>query len=515
MLSPEISSRPMVERSRTEECGVSAIFSKTGRNVSNLIPGLNSNLQHRGYDCAGMAAATGEGLRSYAQKGLVDEVFPPGFDFAGSGLLSPVGMGHNRYATSGEGRKDGEDGMQPFIAKWRGQRIAVAYNGNLPETQRAILRQRLPSELKDSVYDTQDIANAIVSADGAIWEERIKNGMSDVLGAYSLTILTDDGRLFGLRGPSGTWPLWCGETDSLIIFASETRVYDQENIAWSEVQPGELVEATRQGVVRNQIFEPMYPQARCALHDVYGAREDSLMEQNISFSDFRRALGRELAREYPLSNVDCIVGVPDTGLTIAEGFAEELGRKSISLITKNGSASRSFIAPTLEETSRIVDGKFTITQENLARERSVLLIDDSLIRGRTMGGDPERGRKGVIQLVRNAGAREVHLAVVLPKFIQGCDMGYYIRQDQLVAMLQGEDGSYKELLEDQIAQVLGCDSVYFLSDKGLERAYRQKLDRIGICTLCVGGGHPFPSFSGSRNGLRGDLTAATASQVLS
>lgn len=499
-LSPN---RPEIEMIQ-EACGVTAILNKTGKPTSSMIPSLQNNLQHRGYDSAGMAAYTDGRINVYVGLGRVNEVFPKDFNFAGHKLVSDRAIGQNRYGTSGESNKDDTRGSQPVIGEYLGRKLAIAYNGNLPEEVRQELKLRIPEELRNSMFDTEDIANAIVSAEGKTWEERIQNGLNGIDLAYSLTILTDDGRVFGLRGPSGTWPLWYGETEDKIIFASETRVYNDENIRWREVEPGELIEATPSGVLKRKIFKEA-PLLRCGLHDAYGAREDSLMAEGVTYANFRKELGRELAREHP-SDADLIVGVPDTGLVMAEGYAEELGRHSAILIGRNGETPRSFIAKNLAQTVDIINKKFRVDEEQV-RGKSVLLIDDSLIRGKTMGGHPEKGLKGVVSRVRDAGATEVHLAVTLAKFVAGCDMGYYIKKNQLVALVRDESDHYKERSEQEIAEIIGADSVHFLSVNGIRNVYNKILGKKEIaCLACMGHPHPLDIIK-SRTLTRGVVVA--------
>lgn len=496
MANLEVSPRYKEISGPQEACGITAIFSKTGESVSNEDPSLQGKLQHRGTDSAGMATWNNGNINTFVGLGKVVKVFPPNFDYSGHNLLSDRAIGHNRYGTSGGDKKDDDQGAQPTIAEWGNRKIAIAYNGNIPDILREKLKSRLPTKIKDGIFDTQDIANAIVSALGGSWEEKIKNALEGIPMAYSLTILTDDGRVFGLRGPSGTWPLWYGETDNKIIFASETRVYDKENIKWREVKPGELVEATPTGVIKKRIFEETKRVFRCGLHDTYGAKEDSLMtEEGFTHGDFRRELGRQLAKEY-VTDADIIVGVPNTSLIIADEYATELNRTSTILIEKkeeNGEKSevRGFIAPNVDETSRIVNAKYKIPNPDLAKEKKVLLIDDSLIRGLTMGGDPKKNLKGVIGFVRDAGAKEVHLAVVLPKFVNGCDMGYFIKKDQLVALAKNDNGEYVERSEQEIADIIGANSVHFLSIDGVRRAYEKTIGKKEVaCMACMGGLHP-------------------------
>lgn len=476
-----------------EACGITAIFSKVGEKVSTMTPSLLDKIQHRGQDQAGMATWNDGQINRFVGQGKVLEVLPSNLDFKKHNLISDRAIGHNRYGTSGGDNKDDARGAQPVVGEYRGRRLALAYNGNLPDEVRQRLQLRIPEELQGSMFDTEDIVNAIVCVEGKTWEEKIANGLNGIDLAYSLTLLTDDGRVFGLRGPSGTWPLWYGEAEDKIIFASETRVYKDESVKWKEVEPGELVEATANGVLRIKIFEETPMLFRCALHDTYGAREDSLMTEGTTYAAFRRELGRELAREHP-TDVDLIVGVPHTGIVMAEGYAEELSRRSTVLIKKNEenkeSEDRGFIAPSLDQTSVIVSKKYKVDHEQ-AKGKRILLIDDSLIRGKTMGGDPQKGLKGIIALVREAGATEAHLVVTLPKFVEGCDMGYYIRKGQLVAVVKDKNGHYYERLEQEIAEIIGANSVKFLSIDGVKRAYGKILGKEDVaCMACMGEEHP-------------------------
>lgn len=500
MANPELSPHHPEVKSNQEQCGVTANFSKVGANISPELPSLNKELQHRGVDSAGMAVSCNGEINVHTGVGKVSEVFGDNFDFASKGLIGEMGIGHNRYGTSGEGDKDDLKGSQPYVAKWNGREVAVAFNGNIPDSLREILRDRIDGRLPNGKFDTVDIANAIVTATGATWQDRIQNALDDIPLAFSLTILTDKEQVFGLRCPAGTWPLWMGESEERIIFASENRVDKSPGMVWKEVKPGELVQATRAGIIRTQLFVPAEREFRCALHDVYGAREDSLMEEG-TYAAFRKELGKELAREHPM-DVDLIVGVPHTGLVMAEGYAEELGKKPTVLIIKNGdnkeSEDRGFIAPNLDRTSIIVSRKYKIEDKEQAMDKIILLIDDSLIRGLTMGGDPKKNLKGVVGFVREAGAKEVHLAVVLPKFVNGCDMGYFIRKDQLVAITRVENRGYVERSEQEIAGIIGADSVHFLSIDGVKRAYEKTLGNKEVaCMACMGGSHPLEAMKSS------------------
>ena len=493
-----------------EACGITAIYSKHEKTISPFIVDLQHNLQHRGRDSAGIATfdeSAGK-ITAYRDLGKVRDVFPQGFNFAEHNLLSRMAIGHNRYGTSGEGQKDNRDGSQPMVAEWNGRTIAIAYNGNLPDRERQKLRTRIPQDMpKGSNFDTEDIARAIVSAKGEAWEEQIRNGLDGVHLAYALTIITDKGEIFGLRGPSGHWPLWAGENNELVILASETRVVDRDsNISWREVAPGELVKATPGGIISKQIF-PETQLFRCSLHDVYGARSDSIMTIKdgipITHGEFRSYLGKLLAIERPI-DADLYIGIPKTGLAIVEGYVRGLGSTATEVVTKLDD-TRAFIGKDDAEINAVVNGNLKISEPRMVRGKKVVAIDDSLIRGKSAGGDPLNGgidhpvkrAKGYNMLLREAGATEVHNLFALPKFVKGCDMGYYIRENQLVALVKREDGTYEELDKEVIAVRIGADSVNFLSHDGVQTAYEWAFGRKNIaCMRCMGQPHPLDILSG-------------------
>ncbi|MBI1919371.1 hypothetical protein HYS29_02200 [Candidatus Microgenomates bacterium] len=490
-----------------EACGIAAILSKKGLPIAEKLAGMQGRLQHRGQDSTGLS--TWDGLpgkiKTHKDLGRVTEVFPPGFDFELAGLSGDRGIGHNRYGTSGEATKDDISGAQPMVVEWNGRKIAIAYNGNLPESEREKLRRRIPSDLNGSPnFDTADIARAIVSAPGYSWEEKIRNGLDGVSMAYALTILTDTGEVFGLRGPTGHWPLWVGENDDLIVFASETRVDESSKLKWREVMPGELVKAIFFGVKSKNIFPPERL-SRCSLHDMYGAKPDSIMTlrngESVTYEEFRKYAGGVLAREHPIK-ADLYLGIPNTGLPIAEGYAKELGEEATpGIIIKRGDL-RAFIGRDEKEIRDIVNRNLAIEAENVRRlrARTVVTVDDSLIRGKSAGGDPLNGSeeehpikraKGYNCLLREAGAVAVHNLFALPKFVEGCDMGYYIRKGQLVALVRRDDGIYEVLNEEAIATRIGADSVHFLSPKGVQEAYEWVFGKSDVaCMHCMGQPHP-------------------------
>jgi len=303
------------------------------------------------------------------------------------------------------------------------------------------------------------------------------------------------------------------EDDKKIILSSETRVDEIDgfnNIVWREVKPGELVNITQEGIKKKQIFDSpgFFP---CSLHDMYGARRNSMMTEGIRFKDFRKEAGRRLAREHTIK-ADLYVGIPETGLDIAEGYAEEQGKSATEIVTRrediDSDEARGFIGQNSDEIHKVIERKYVIREPEQVRGKKVVTVDDSNIRGKTAGGDPLndgdensiKKTKGYVDLLREAGATEVHTLFALPKFVRGCDMGYYIREDQLVAVVKGEDGRYETLDEQQIAKRIGADSVYYMSVRGVESLYEWAYGEKGIgCMSCMGQPHPLDTIK-DKNG---------------
>ncbi len=492
------------------ECGITGVLGKNSQDVSASVALYQDRITNRGRDAAGMIGIDPQtGHFSIVKgRGRAKDVFE-NVQFGPVGFFADRAIGHNRYATSFDDEEKGSDlGIQPIIAEYEGRSIAISYNGNLPDLMRSRLKDKIPSDMDPapSDIDTYDIARAIISATGETWEEKFQNAMGDIPLAYSLTMLTDDGRLFGLRSPAGTWPLWFTETEDQIILASESRVAPADENVWMSAQPGELIEATPDGVRRTQLLQSLdaFHEQRCALNDLYGARYDSLFMEGVSYYDFRVEVGRKIAELFPV-DADIIVGVPESGIAYADGYAEALGKVAIEYIVKkrmvdqahddNGSG-KSFIAQDHKAMVRMIDGKFDIPNpllgdiSTLKRDKAVL-IDDSMIRGNTMGGDAQEGALGVVARMRESGVKDITLILAADKFVEGCDQGYYIRKDQLIAIQTLEDGTTVELTQDEIAAKMGVDKILFFPTEALKDVYEKFTgDRECACMACMGQPHP-------------------------
>lgn len=492
MPSPEQLSRFSAHLGPQEACGVTAIVSKTGKDITPTIPLMQYELHHRGRDSAGMVAfdqRTGV-LTVYTGIGSTGEVFnivkdkatgemETKFDFASRNLLSDRGIGHNRYGTSGNEHKDSDDGAQPMLAEWNGRSVAVAFNGNIPDTEREKLHARLPEGMEPGMFDTEDIVRAIATADGDTWEERIVNGMDGIKGAYSLTILADDGNVYGLRGPSGTWPLWLGETDDRVVLSSESVV--DPSLLWTEVNAGELVKINKSGVEKQQVY--VSEEARCVLHDVYGAHPESKMTLVETYRQFRERIGKQLAKEYPIE-ADIYAGVPNTGTQIATGYTKELGKPLTSIFRKLTNEERSYIAQNPEAAENVIKGKFKIAEEilknDVLRGKRIVLIDDSIIKGSTS--------RIINEILLNAGAESIDWISGTSQFEDNCDQGYVVQKKLLVGLENLGDGDYRKRTTKEIAQIIRARSVNYISEEGLRKTYGPEQNP---CLACMGGEHPF------------------------
>ena len=473
-----------------EKCGITAVLSKKNQLVTPLIPRYQFELHHRGRDSSGIATfdhASGT-IQVYKGEGSTGKVFnmkhapekvgPPSmdFDFSFHNLISDVGIGQNRYGTSGDENKDSLDGAQPMHVEWEGKAIAVAFNGNIPLSERRKLQQRIPEGLPRGMFDTNDIAQAIVSAPGETWEERIANGMHGVRGSYSLTILADDGDIYGIRGPDGAWPLWMGESDDKVVLSSESIV--DRSLSWSEVQAGELVHVSRDSIKRKQIYEPR--EARCFVHAVYGAHPDSLMSGDMRYRDFRIQIGERLALEQPVE-ADVYTYVPNSGRDIALGYTRALGVELTEVFKIGQGADRSYITKNIETAEKVVDKKFDFVEGvlPLISGKRIATIDETTIKGTT-------ARK-INSMLHGAGAVEVHNLNGSPVFVDDCENGMVIRKDQHVAVEVHDDGASRVRESDEIAGLTNADSVSFLSRDGAQEVGKD----LNFCMKCMGGEHPF------------------------
>lgn len=450
-----------------EECGVVGLSTPHGEGVAQLAFFGLFALQHRGQEAAGIAVSDGNRARLHKDEGLVANVFTPE-------TLAPLtgyhAIGHTRYSTSG-GSTDRN--AQPFLVETMHGPLAVAVNGNLVNAP--ALRDELLARGfgLTATSDTEVMTLMLAAAGGRSWEERLERTLPAWKGAYSLVLLAAD-RVLAVRDPWGFRPLSVGRLPhGGHAVASETcalATLGCHDI--TEVQPGEIITLHGTELTRRQALAPAVRSARCTFEFVYFSRPDSTWDGR-SVHDVRQHLGEELAHEAP-ADADVVVPVPDSSIPAAIGFSRASGVPFNDGLIKNRYIGRTFIEPTQDLRDRGVALKFNALGANLAGKR-VVMIDDSLVRGTTAGP--------LVKLLRDAGATEVHMRITCPPITHPChfgvDMGH---EGDLVASRH---------TVDEIREIIGADSLAFLSLDGMMRAVGRPAGADGgYCNACFTGDYP-------------------------
>lgn len=450
-----------------EECGVIGIFAPNEDVARMTFFGLYA-LQHRGQEAAGIAVADGQTISIHKGVGLVSHVFTPN---TMAELKGHYAIGHTRYSTTGSSSLRN---AQPFMIETIHGPLALAHNGNLVNS--AELRQELMQQGMgfSSSSDTEVMTMMLARNGGATWEERIKTAMKKWVGAYSLVTLTRD-CVYAVRDPWGFRPLCIGLLPSGgHAVASETGALQTLGCeAIRDVKPGEVVSLSNSALKVMQALPSVTPSAMCVFEHIYFARPDQTWD-GINVHHVRQRLGEELARE--ISNKmgnefgDVVIPVPDSSVPAAIGFSHVSGILYNDGFIKNRYVGRTFIEPTDSLRKRGVALKFNVINENV-RDKRVVMIDDSIVRGNTTGP--------LIKLLKNAGAKEVHVAITCPPIAHPCFMG--------VDMGRHEDLIAHNRTVEQIREHVGADSLYYLSVDGMMRAV-QRMD--GFCQACFTGQYP-------------------------
>jgi len=455
-----------------EACGVVAVHTP-GAQASRLAYFGLCALQHRGQESAGLAACAAAGpLRHHKGMGLVAEVFREEDLRA---LPGECAIGHVRYGTSGA--RD-ELNAQPIVVDAPDGPIAVAHNGNLTNADalRADLVARGERFLGDG--DTEVVARYLARADGP-WEARLEALMAVAEGAYSLVVLTPRA-VYGLRDGHGFRPLCVGEVPAAAggpgyVLASESSALGPLGARYlREVDRGEVLRVDAAGLHAWRPVLPERPAAFCVFEYVYFARPDTRFEGQV-VHQVRQRLGRELAAEAPCPGADLVVPVPESSVAAAIGYARAAGLPFNEGLVRDRHIGRTFIAPTDAQRRAGVRLKYNAIVENVAGRR-VVLVDDSIVRGTTAGP--------IVALLREAGAREVHVRISSPPVRHPCFMGVDMSTyDELVA---------HRLDVAAIGAHIGADSLAYLSHEGLLRAVGEgRAAGAGApCSACFTGCYP-------------------------
>jgi len=457
-----------------EECGVFAVVAP-GRDVARLTYFALHAMQHRGQESAGMAVSDGRGMTVVRELGLVATVFD---EPSLASLVGDQAIGHVRYSTTGANKWDN---AQPVARERAAGLLALGHNGNLTNTDQ--LRGELAAqgiELGAST-DSELIAAALAAGVGPLAESAAAT-MKRLVGAYSVVAATEN-EVVAFRDPNGVRPLVLGRLDAGWCVASETCAFGQVGAEFErEIRPGEIVILRHDGVESIQAVEPRDTKL-CVFEQIYFARPDSILDGGTVWQR-RRQMGAQLARE-STPNADLVVGLPDSGTPAAIGFANQAGIDYTEAVVRNRYVGRSFIQPDQSLRRHGVRLKFSPLKDVITGKRLVV-VDDSIVRGTTIGE--------VVQMLRDAGATEVHLRISSPPILWPCFYGIDMAsRDELIAANHSID---------QIAEMTGATSLAYLSLDGLHDALGPP--NGGYCRACLTGDYPIAP-PDSTNKLRFDV----------
>jgi amidophosphoribosyltransferase len=452
-----------------EECGVVAIYQHPEAETLAYL-GLHA-LQHRGQESAGIVTSDGLSLHIHKAMGLVADIFT---EKKLSRIRGTLAIGHTRYSTSGD---SAILNAQPIMVQSNKGMIALAHNGNLTNAQDIRARMEAQGSIFQTTSDTEVIVHLIAQSREQTLPDAITDALRRVEGAFSLVMISPD-RIFAARDPRGFRPLAMGripaqgeQRQDTIVFASETCAFDLIGAKYErEVKPGELIIVGPDGPPTSRFYASAMPQSSCIFEHVYFARPDSRIFGR-SVQESREELGRQLARESP-ADADLIVPVPDSGVTAAIGYSAESGIPLRFGLIRNHYVGRTFIEP--QQSVRDFGVKLKLNPvRSLLEGKRVVLIDDSIVRGTT-------SRK-IIRMIRNAGAKEVHMRISCPPTMSPCFYGVDTpRKKELIAA--------NNTIE-QIRQYIGADSLAYLSLEGLRKACRDG-EKTTYCTACYTGVYP-------------------------
>jgi amidophosphoribosyltransferase len=448
-----------------DKCGVFAVYG--ARNAADLTYlGLYA-LQHRGQESCGIITAENGRFHSRLGMGLVNEVFSSPQDL--KGLKGYSAIGHNRYSTTGA---SSEINTQPLVINYSRGPLALAHNGNLTNYRRVKKELEKRGSIFRTSSDTEVILHFLARSKKRRIELALAEALGKVVGAYSMVLLTPK-HLVAARDPAGVRPLALGKRRSAWVVASETCAFDMIGARYiRDVKPGEIIVINGHGVRSYDILRKS-KHAFCIFEFIYFSRPDSMI-YGMNVDKVRRRLGRLLAEEHPVE-ADIIISVPDSSNTAALGFSEESGiRYDIGFI-RNHYVGRTFIRPEQKIRDLDVRKKFNVVRGVINKKR-VVIVDDSLVRGTT-------SRKLVVML-REAGAREVHLRLSSPPIVSPCFYGIDMpTKKELLA-------SRKSV--ESVRRFLGADTVGYLSIKGMINLPALPPDEF--CTACFSGKYPINIF---------------------
>ena len=450
-----------------EECGVFGVYDFDGKDVSSTIYYGLFALQHRGQESCGIAVSDTKGPKgkviSHKDIGLVNDVFNSEIL---EQLKGNIGIGHVRYSTAGSSVREN---AQPLVLNYVKGTLGMAHNGNLLNAVELRDELSYTGAIFQTTIDSEVIAYLIARERlkvGTV-EEAVKNAMLKIKGAYSLIVMSPR-KLIGARDPFGFKPLCIGKRDNTYFLSSETCALDTVGATFiRDVLPGEIVTITQDGIASDTSMM-RDETAKCIFEYIYFARPDSKFD-GMGVYESRINAGRILAKTHPVE-ADVVVGVPESGNPAALGYAMESGIPYGNAFIKNNYVGRTFIKPKQEQRESSVMVKLNVLKEAIEGKR-VVMIDDSIVRGTTCAR--------IVSLLKNAGAKEVHVRISSPPFLHPCYFGTDIpSEEQLIA-----SGNTVE----QVCKIIGADSLGYLE---VDRLSEMICGRTGFCDACFTGNYP-------------------------
>lgn len=451
-------------RGLNEECGVFGVWGH--EDAAQISYYALHSLQHRGQEGAGIAVTNGKRLKNQKGLGLVTEVFTAKCmeKLQGSGTI-----GHVRYSIGGV---NGYENVQPLLFRSQTGSLAIAHNGNLTNS----LDLRIKLEREGSIFQTDSdaevLAHLIKTGGNGPLVDRIKQALSKLEGAFAFVLLTEH-KLYVALDPHGLRPLALGRLGNSWVVASETCAFDLIGAVYErEVQPGELLVIDDSGL-KSEFFAQKPTRNLCAMEYVYFSRPDSTLVGKTVHTA-RKELGKALAKEHPIKG-DVVTGVPDSSLSAAIGYAEASGLPYEMGLIKNRYVGRTFIEPSQSLREQGVKMKLSAVQ-GVVKGKRVIMVDDSFVRGTTS--------TRLTQLLKDAGAKEVHILIAAPPLIYPCYYGMdTLSSEELIAANHSVE---------QIREIIGADSLKFLSVESLRKVLGNpdSEKNCGLCLACFTGNYP-------------------------
>ncbi|MDY4761296.1 amidophosphoribosyltransferase [Streptococcus thoraltensis] len=465
-------------KSLNEECGVFGIWGHPQASQITYF-GLHS-LQHRGQEGAGIVSNDKGALKGYRDTGLLSEVFKNPADL--EGLTGNAAIGHVRYATAGSADIRN---IQPFLYNFHDGQFGLCHNGNL--TNAISLRKELEKQgaIFNASSDTEILMHLIRRSHNPSFMGKVKEALSTVKGGFAYLLLTED-KLIAALDPNAFRPLSIGQMQNgAWVISSETCAFEVVGARWiRDVEPGEVIVIDDQGI-QYDTYTNETQLAICSMEYVYFARPDSTI-RGVNVHTARKNMGKKLAQEFK-HEADIVVGVPNSSLSAAMGFAEESGLPNEMGLVKNQYTQRTFIQPTQELREQGVRMKLSAVS-GVVKDKRVVMVDDSIVRGTTS--------RRIVKLLREAGAKEVHVAIGSPELKYPCFYGIDIQ-------------TRRELISanhsvDEVCEIIGADSLSYLSLDGMIESIGLDTDAPngGLCVAYFDGNYPTPLYDYEEEYLR-------------